>query len=137
MRGRQSSDDLQYDPEIERTARANRKAARWSKSVPPSAREQLLGLTFTELESISSPKASTMGDPHPPRPKLGDYGLANHRGRRTHTFQPANPVAFDIKTSVQNGLKDRQFDGTEAMSPHEHLSHFAETCEFCAPSHSD
>jgi len=32
-----------------------------------------------------------------PRPKLGDYGLANHRGRLTHTFQPANHVAFDIK----------------------------------------
>ena len=96
-----------------------------SKSVPPSAREQLLVLTFTELESISSPKASTMGDPQPPRPKLRDYGLANHRGRLTHTFQPANPVSFDIKTSVQNGLKEKHFDRTDAMSPHEHLSHFA------------
>ena len=75
-----------------------------------------------------------MGDHNlPPRPKLGDYGLANHRGRLTHTFQPANPVAFDIKTSVQNGLKDRQYDGTEATSPHEHLSHFAETCDFFVP----
>jgi len=75
-----------------------------------------------------------MGDVDPqPRPKLGDYGLANHHGRLTHTFQPANPVAFYIKTFVQNGLKDRQFDGTVAISPHEHLSHFAETCEFCVP----
>jgi environmental stress-induced protein Ves len=61
---------------------------------------------------------------------LGDYGLATHHGRLTHTFQPANPVAFDIKTSVQNRLKEKQFDGTDIMSPHEHLSHFAETCEF-------
>jgi hypothetical protein len=48
-----------------------------------------------------------MGDPQPERPKLGDYGLPNNRGRLTHTYQPTNPVAFDIKTFVQNGLKDR------------------------------
>ncbi|XP_039688632.1 uncharacterized protein [Medicago truncatula] len=76
-----------------------------------------------------------MEEVNPPaaRPKLGDYGLANHRGRLTHVFRPANPVTFDIKASVQNGLKERQFDGTETISPHEHLSHFAETCEFCVP----
>jgi len=39
MRGKQSSDDLEYDPEIERTARANQKVVWLSKSVPPSARE--------------------------------------------------------------------------------------------------
>jgi len=48
-----------------------------------------------------------MGEPAT-RPKLGDYGLANHRGRLTHTFQPANHVAFDIKTTVLNGLRDKQ-----------------------------
>jgi len=73
-----------------------------------------------------------MGDPAP-RPKLGDYGLATHRGQLTHTFRHANPVAFDIKSTVRNGLRDKQFDGTEAMSPHEHLSKFSETCEFCVP----
>ena len=108
MRGRQNSDDLQYDPEIERTAKANRKAVRLSKSVPPSARVQIPVLTFTESETILSPTASTMGDVDPaPRPKLGDYGLATNRGRLTHVFRPANPVAFDIKASVQNGLKER------------------------------
>jgi hypothetical protein len=132
MRGRRSSDDLEYDPEIERTARANQKVVRLSKSVPPSAREQIPSPTIPEAETNSSHESSIMGEPVP-RPKLGDYGLANHQGRLTHTFQPANPVAFDIKTSVQNGLKERQFDGTEAMSPHEHLSHFAETCEFYVP----
>jgi len=134
MPGRQNSEDLHYDPEIERTARANRKAVRLSKSVPPSARVQIPDPTFTESETILSPTTSTMGDVDPaPRPKLGDYGLATNRGRLTHVFSPANPVAFDIKASVQNGLKERQFDGTETISPHEHLSHFAETCEFCVP----
>jgi hypothetical protein len=134
MRGKQSADDLEYDPEIERTARALQKAVRLqrlSQSVTPSAREPIPEPSPTESETISSPKSTTMGEPVPPRPKLGDYGLATHRGQLTHTFQPANPVAFDIKTTVLNGLRDKQFDGTEAMSPHEHLSRFAETCEFC------
>ena len=75
-----------------------------------------------------------MGDGGPvPRPMLGDHGLSNNRGRLTHTFQPANLVAFDIKTIVLNGLRDKQFDGAECRSPREHLSHFAETCEFCVP----
>jgi hypothetical protein len=134
MRGKQSSDDLEYNPKIERTARALRKPIRLqrlSQSVPPSARIPLPEPSITESEIIYSPKSTTMGGPVPPRPKLGDYGLATHRGQLTHTFQPANPVAIDIKTTVLNGLRDKQFDRTEAMSPHEHLSHFAETCEFC------
>jgi len=132
MRGRRSSDDLQYDPKIERTARANQKAVRLSTSVPPSAQEQIP--VITEAEIPPSPKTSLMGDADPPpRPRLGDYGLANNCGRLIHTFQPANLVAFDIKTTVLNGLRDKQFDGAEGRSPHEHLSHFAETCEFCVP----
>jgi hypothetical protein len=126
MRGKQNADDLEYDPEIERTARALRKAVllqRLSQSVPPGVREPIPEPIITEFE--------TMEEAVPPRPKLGDYGLATHRGQLTHTFQPANPVAFDIKTTVLNGLRDKQFDGTKAMSPHEHLSCFAETCEFC------
>ncbi|KEH32973.1 athila retroelement ORF1 protein, putative [Medicago truncatula] len=134
MRGRGHSVDLHYDPEIERTPRANWKAVRLSKSVPPSARTRYTSLTLTEPESIQSPKSNTMGDVDPPpRPKMGDYGLAANCGRLTHVFKPTKNVVFDIKTSIQNHLKDRHFDGSNNVSPHEHLSHFAKTCEFCVP----
>jgi len=126
MQGRRSQDDLQFDPEIERTARVNRKVVRLSKSVPPSAREQIPSPAPSETEKSTSPESSIMGEP-PGRPKLGDYGLANHRGHLTHTFWPANPAAFDIKSIVLNGLRDKQFDGSENMSPHERLSRFSET----------
>jgi len=130
MRGRQSKDDLQFDPEIEKTARANRKAVRLSKLVPPEQREQIPSPAPLETEKSISHEPSIMGDPAP-RPKLGDYDLATHRGQLTHTFRPANPAAFDMKSTVLNGLREKQFDGTEAMSPHEHLSRFAKTCELC------
>jgi len=85
MRGRRSKDDLQFDPQIETTARANRKVVRLSKSVPLSAREQIPSSAPSKTEKSTSPESSIMGDPLP-RPKLGDYGLANHRGHLTHTF---------------------------------------------------
>jgi len=103
-----------------------------SKSVPPSAREQIPSSAPSETEKSNSLESSIMAEA-PARPKLGDYGLANHHGHLTHTFRPANPTAFDIKSTVLNGLRDKQFDATETMSPHEHLSRFAETCEFCVP----
>jgi hypothetical protein len=135
MRGRGRSVDLLFDPEIEKTAKANRKVIRLSKFVPSSPRTGYTCPTPSKPESISSPKSNTMGDVDPPpRPKLGDYGSANSRGRLTHVFQPANLVAFAIKTSVQNGLKDRQFDESYSMSPHGHLNHFFETCELCVSS---
>jgi hypothetical protein len=77
-----------------------------------------------------------MGEPPPQqqRPMMGDYGLDANRGHLTHVFQSANPVAFDIKSSVQQNLKENQYDGRDDRSPHEHLSHFHETWQFCVPS---
>jgi len=98
MQGRQSKDDLQFDPEIERTARANWKAVRLSKSVPPIEKRRPPTTPPSESLKSISPEPSIMGDPAP-RPKLGDYGLATHRGQLTHTFRPANPAAFDFLSS--------------------------------------
>lgn len=102
MRGRVPRGELLYDREIEKTARANRKAVRLARSAEPSPRTHHTDPTPFEPETIPIPAPPpvtvTMGEnPPPPRPMMGDYGLANNRGRLTHVFQPANPVAFDIK----------------------------------------
>jgi len=73
MRGRRSKDDLQFDPEIERTTRANQKAVRLSKSVPPSAREQIPNPAPSKTEKSTSPESNIMGD-QVPRPKLETMG---------------------------------------------------------------
>jgi len=71
--------DILFDLEIERTTRANQKAVRLSKSVPPVPRTRYISPTPSEPESIISPKSNTMGDVDPPpRPKLGDYGLGTY-----------------------------------------------------------
>ena len=69
MRGKQSSDDLEYDPEIERTARALRKVVRsqrLAQSVPPGVREQIPEPLSIESETSASPKSAIMGEPVPP-----------------------------------------------------------------------
>jgi len=73
MRGRTSKDNLQFDPEIERTARVNWKVVWLSKSVPPSARERIPSPAPSETEKSNSPESSIMVE-LPARPKLGDYG---------------------------------------------------------------
>jgi len=47
----------------------------------------------------------------PSRHTLGDYGIGTQRCLITHGFQPANPVAFNIKNSILMGLRENQYDG--------------------------
>ncbi|MCI92900.1 hypothetical protein A2U01_0114197, partial [Trifolium medium] len=66
---------LQFDPEIERTARANRKAVRLAKE---AARLAALEQLISEEEETSEEEFKEMADnvqnpPPPPRRTLGDY----------------------------------------------------------------
>jgi hypothetical protein len=138
MRGK-AQEELQYDPEIEKTAKKNRKAARL-------ARETARLATITQEEGegeVSSPltsddETSTMGDnpppPPPPRRTLGDYGQRNNAENPNLGFQPANPVSFDIKNTVLNALKENQFTGSETQCPNIHLAHFFEACSYTDPN---
>jgi len=119
---------MQHDPEIEKTAKANRKAVWLARLAEATSRHSSPIINHpTKIEPIA------MGEQPPPRPLMGDYGLTTYHGCLTHIFQPANPVAFDIKTSVQQGLSNNQYEGREAQCPHEHLSKFYETCQYCVP----
>ena len=73
-----------------------------------------------------------MGDV-PSRRTLGDYGIGTHQCLITHGFQPANPVAFNIKNSILVGLRETQYDGGSLQDSYEHLSIFYESCLFCCP----
>jgi len=42
----------------------------------------------------------------PSRCTLGDYGIGTTRCLITHGFQPANPVAFNIKNSILVGQRE-------------------------------
>ncbi|MCI32144.1 hypothetical protein A2U01_0053356, partial [Trifolium medium] len=69
-----SSGSLQFDPEIERTARANRKAVRLAKE---AARLAELEQVISEEEVQVEMEENVQNPPPPPRRTLGDYGRRN------------------------------------------------------------
>ncbi|GAU39222.1 hypothetical protein TSUD_396690 [Trifolium subterraneum] len=58
----------------------------------------------------------------PPRRTLGDYGRGTNGGQEFRGFQTANPVAFEIKNSILNALKENKFSGNDVECPYLHLS---------------
>jgi hypothetical protein len=85
--------ELSFDLEIEKTAKANQKAirlARLAKKVLTEAQ----GYISSDVESIYEEVMAEPSPPRPPRRTMGDYC------RRT-----------DIKTTALADLRDKQFDG--------------------------
>ncbi|MCH84281.1 hypothetical protein A2U01_0005112 [Trifolium medium] len=71
--------------------------------------------------------------PPPPKRTLGDYGRGTNGDQEFRGFQPANPVAFDIKSLVLKDLKENKFSGADVECPYLHLSHFLDVCDYTNP----
>ncbi|KAK2415945.1 hypothetical protein QL285_038382 [Trifolium repens] len=123
-------EDLKYDPEIEKTAKALRKQARLEREAVLAA-STIQGLSDGEI-NFSDSETESMGDAVPPPPErtLGDYGQRNNAGDANMGFQPINPVSFDIKNTVFNALKENQYTWDETQCPNLHLEHFYEACGY-------
>ncbi|CAJ2653731.1 unnamed protein product [Trifolium pratense] len=124
--------ELQFDPEIEKTARAIRKATREAQASRGTAllrdTPDCQGRTAATMEEEQVPPV-----PQPPRRTLGDYGRRDNDALANQGFQPANPVSFDIKNTVLSALKENPYSGSEAQCPNLHLSHFYEACDYTDP----
>ncbi|PNY05190.1 hypothetical protein L195_g001633 [Trifolium pratense] len=125
-----------FDPEIEKTARANRKRVRLAKEAARVAELEQRGreeeISEEEIEEMAE---NIQNPPPPPQPRrtLGDYGQRNNGEVTNLGFQPVNPVAFDIKNTVLSALKEDQYSGSESQCPNLHLSHFYEACDYTDP----
>ncbi|MCH87593.1 hypothetical protein A2U01_0008466, partial [Trifolium medium] len=133
------SSDLIFDPEIEKTARACRKAtreARLALGAESSSRgalnceEQVCVEMEDEAQEIP---VHNPPPPPPPRRTLGDYGRRDDDVLANQGFQPVNPVSFDIKNTVLSALKENPYSGSESQCPNLHLSHFYEACDYTDP----
>ncbi|GAU40179.1 hypothetical protein TSUD_374870 [Trifolium subterraneum] len=142
MQGKSSS-GLLFDPEIEKTARANRKAVRQTREA-----ERLASLVkdFEEIEPKTEEQQFVMAEeqanppvPPPVRRTLGDYGQRNNGGvanlgfQLLETISKVNPVTFYIKNTVINAFKEDQYSGSESQCPNLHLSHFYDACDYTDP----
>ncbi|PNX64942.1 hypothetical protein L195_g062356, partial [Trifolium pratense] len=88
--------ELQFDPEIEKTARANRKAAREaqaSREKATSSGEPNCQLqNSAHMDQEQDPPVNVPPLPQPQRRTLGDYGRRDNDALANQGFQPANPV---------------------------------------------
>ncbi|MCH83187.1 nucleobase-ascorbate transporter 11-like, partial [Trifolium medium] len=127
--------ELQFDPEIEKTARANRKAAKEallaSRLEATSSGTQICQeQNFSNMEEEQEVLVHEQPPPSPPRRTLGDYGRRDNGALANQGFQPANPVSFDIKNTVLSALKENLYSGSESQCPNLHLSHFYKACDY-------
>ncbi|GAU31161.1 hypothetical protein TSUD_315860 [Trifolium subterraneum] len=121
--------ELIFDPEIEKTAKANRKAVRLAHQAALLASEEVPSSNTSNDES-----ESMAGVDPPPRRTLGDYGQATGGHNLNLGFQPVNLVSFDIKNTVLSALKENQFSGSESECPNIHLARFYEACGYTNPT---
>ncbi|MCI34721.1 hypothetical protein A2U01_0055941, partial [Trifolium medium] len=98
MRGRRVVRVLVFDHEIEKTAKANRKAARLARkaarlaSVTQDISEEVVSSPHTSDDETNIMAAHNPAPPPPPpRRTLGDYGQRNNGEFANLGFQPANP----------------------------------------------
>ncbi|PNX76212.1 hypothetical protein L195_g032157, partial [Trifolium pratense] len=131
--------ELRFDPEIEKTLRALRKAtreARLASRGEASSSSALVGeeQNFSVMdEDHEIPVEVPLPPPPPLRRTLGDYGRRDDDELANQGFQPVNPVSFDIKNTVLSALKENPYSGSESQCPNLHLSHFYEACDYTDP----
>ncbi|GAU10453.1 hypothetical protein TSUD_419230, partial [Trifolium subterraneum] len=128
--------ELIFDPEIEKTVKANRKAVRLAHQAAllASGTEEILEEEVPSSNTSNDAIESMAGVDPPPRRTLGDYGQATGGHNPNLGFQPLNPVSFDIKNTVLSALKENQFSGNESERPNIHLARFYEACGYTDPT---
>ncbi|GAU15422.1 hypothetical protein TSUD_44590 [Trifolium subterraneum] len=128
--------ELIFDPEIEKTAKANRKAVclAHQTALLTSGTEEILEEEVPSSNTSNYETENMAGVDPPPRRTLGDYGQATGGHNPNLGFQPVNPVSFDIKNTVLSALKENQFSGNESECPNIHLARFYEACGYTDPT---
>ncbi|MCI04368.1 hypothetical protein A2U01_0025415 [Trifolium medium] len=100
MRGRVAR-KLIFDSEIEKTTKANQKAARLSWLA-----ERELTEASNQFSSGEESQFEDVMAEDPPRLIMGDYCRRTNAGQISMGFQSANHVAFDIKNTVLSSLRE-------------------------------
>jgi len=83
LRGQVPEDQLEFDPEIEKTARRNQSKKRKEKKKQGQAK----GESFNTLNSHNRIEFQMVGNrQNPPRRTLGDYAMQQGPRQHSHTF---------------------------------------------------
>ncbi|KAI9071865.1 hypothetical protein K1719_046164 [Acacia pycnantha] len=121
MRGITDRNLLQFDPEIEKTTRRNRKLANQRKGKASSS--------TTETEPVIMAE-NVIDPPPPPKRTMGDYMMLNPARAATSIVNPAvNANNFEIKPSLISLVQQRSFSGSDLEDPNQHIETFLQICD--------
>ncbi|GAU46838.1 hypothetical protein TSUD_83460, partial [Trifolium subterraneum] len=100
--------EMIFDPEIEKKAKANRKAVRLAHQATllTSGTEEILEEEVPSSNTSNDETESMAGVDPSPRRTLGDYGQTTGGHNPNLGFQPVNPVSFDIKNTFLERRND-------------------------------
>ncbi|XP_061337346.1 uncharacterized protein LOC133284360, partial [Gastrolobium bilobum] len=118
MQGTFDSTSLLFDPELERTIRRNRRAAR---------RRQLLEREEPSGEPSTTVQEENMAENHvqPPQRTLGDYMTPAVIPPIGSVVRPTvEPNNFELKPALVQLVQKEQFAGTSAEDPYLHIENF-------------
>ncbi|XP_019416042.1 PREDICTED: uncharacterized protein LOC109327378 [Lupinus angustifolius] len=130
LRGKATDKQLEYNPEIEKSAKSNRKKAK--------AKKKNQGITEAQCSSEQSedsePKSNQMENnaagnnqrPNPPRRTLGDYAMYQGPRHFSSIVIPQTDRTVEIKPAYLNLVSAHQFTGKDYEDPYAHLDNFYE-----------
>jgi len=126
LRGQVPRDQLQFDSEIEKTARNNRRRKKISKQgaiEEPSASPHRDIQVNQEEDMAQRDRAPP---PPPPRRTMGNYAMQQGLRHFSSIAMPATTRHVEMKAAFLNLISVNQFTGMDNEDPYSHLATFYE-----------
>ncbi|XP_019429801.1 PREDICTED: uncharacterized protein LOC109337307 [Lupinus angustifolius] len=131
LRGKATEEQLQYNPEIEKSTKSNRKKAKEKKqqgTQEAQCSSKLAASSATQLEKIENAHNANDNNqtPNPPRRTLGDYAMYKGPRHYSSIVIPHTARTMEIKPAYLNLVSAHQFMGKDYEDPYAHLDNFYE-----------
>ncbi|KAF1866279.1 hypothetical protein Lal_00024283 [Lupinus albus] len=128
LRGKATEDQLQFNPEIEKSAKSNRKKAKAKKKQGAQSSSQQTTIPDTQsvkMDDTNTPPGNTERT-NPPRRTLGDYAMYQGPRHYSNIVIPHTARTVEIKPTFLNLISAHQFSGKDYEYPYAHLDKFYE-----------
>ncbi|XP_068475201.1 uncharacterized protein [Phaseolus vulgaris] len=123
LRGQVPEDQLEFDPEIEKTARRNQSKKREEKKKQGQAK----GESSNTLNSHNQTEFQMAENrQNPPRRTLGDYAMQQGPRHFSSIVIPPATKSLEMKPAFLSLISTHQFTGMDHEDPYTHLSTFYE-----------
>ncbi|XP_019414621.1 PREDICTED: uncharacterized protein LOC109326390 [Lupinus angustifolius] len=131
LRGKATDKQLEYNPEIEKSAKSNRKKVKEKKKQGieeahcSSGQSEDSEPRSIQMENMQNATGNNPR-PNPPRRTLGDYAMYQGPRHYSSIVIPHTDRTVEIKPAYLNLVSAHQFTGKDYEDPYAHLDNFYE-----------